>query len=248
MGSDTLSLETALRYISLIAPSLPLPQTTISSTHTPQMQAAVHALAPQLLSQYSHPSHRPPPPSNISSMPTPPVTARKRKRQQYTVTYSEVQEVDSSGKVREVIVIDDTPPPSTVSPATTHTAMYSASYQPPVYSAPIRTRARAAAEAQALSASTSSGLTVAPAPKKRKRDPADDIGTIPKKAIANGGITNGIAATKSFATGSGAIADDVRLSLSCYSIADLTIVCIRRQRRRSLATTKRAIISSFLMT
>nr|VWO95884.1 Histone acetyltransferase (EC [Ganoderma boninense] len=162
-----------------------------------------------MLPQYSHPSHRPPPPSNIGAMPTPPVTARKRKRQQFTVTYSEVQEVDSSGKVREVIVIDDTPPPpSTVSPATTHTAMYSASYQPPVYSAPIRTRARAAAEAQALSASTSSGMTVAPALKKRKRDPADDVGTIAKKVITNGALSNAIAANKSFASASGVVADD----------------------------------------
>ena len=213
MGDDTLSLETALRYISLIAPSLSFPQTTISSAHTPPMQAAVHQMAPQLLPQFTHPSHRPPA-SNIGAMPTPPVTARKRKRQQFTVTYSEVQEVDSSGKVREVIVIDDTPPPSTVSPATTHTAMYSASYQPPVYSAPIRTRARAAAEAQALSASTSSGITVAPAPKKRKRDPADDVGTVSKKTVTNGQLGNGIASAKSYATASGAVVDDVSLRLS----------------------------------
>ena len=205
----------------------------------------MHALAPQMLPQFSHPSHRPPP-SNIGAIPTPPVTARKRKRQQFTVTYSEVQEVDSSGKVREVIVIDDTPPPSTVSPATTHTAMYSASYQPPVYSAPIRTRARAAAEA-ALSASTSSGITVAPAPKKRKRDPADDVGSIAKKVITNGALSNAIAANKSFAGASGVVADDVRTPFSCWGNADLSIVCIRRQRRKSHATTKRDTISSFRM-
>ncbi|KAI0749511.1 CMGC/CLK protein kinase [Daedaleopsis nitida] len=139
-------------------------------------------------------------------MPTPPVTARKRKRQQYTVTYSEVQEVDSAGKVREVIVIDDTPPPSTVSPATTHTAMYSASYQPPVYSAPIRTRARAAAEA-ALSSSSSSGI-IAPAPKKRKRDPADDVGSLSKKAVTNGVLSNAIAPAKSFVGVGAALVDD----------------------------------------
>ncbi|KAJ8468431.1 hypothetical protein ONZ51_g9649 [Trametes cubensis] len=141
-------------------------------------------------------------------MPTPPVTARKRKRQQY-IAYSEVQEVDSSGKVREVIVIDDTPPPSTVSPATTHTAMYSASYQPPVYSAPIRTRARAAAEAQALSASTSSTAAVtAPAPKKRKRDAADDVGTVAKKTIPSSQLPNNITSVKAYPSGSGTIADD----------------------------------------
>ncbi|KAI0360089.1 CMGC/CLK protein kinase [Trametes cingulata] len=142
-------------------------------------------------------------------MPTPPVTARKRKRQQFTVTYSEVQEVDSSGKVREVIVIDDTPPPSTVSPATTHTAMYSASYQPPVYSAPIRTRARAAAEAQALSASTSSTAALtAPAPKKRKRDAADDVGTVSKKTVTNSQLSNAVASSKAYPSGSGTLADD----------------------------------------
>lgn len=171
------------------------------------MQAAVHQMAPQLLPQYTHPSHRPLAASNIGAMPTPPVTARKRKRQQYTVTYSEVQEVDNTGKVREVIVIDDTPPPSTVSPATTHTAMYSASYQPPVYSAPIRTRARAAAEA-ALSSSSSSGIT-APAPKKRKRDPADDVGSLSKKVVSNGALSNAIAPAKSFVGVGTALADDV---------------------------------------
>ncbi|KAI0833252.1 CMGC/CLK protein kinase [Trametes gibbosa] len=142
-------------------------------------------------------------------MPTPPVTARKRKRQQFTVTYSEVQEVDSSGKVREVIVIDDTPPPSTVSPATTHTAMYSASYQPPLYSAPIRTRARAAAEAQALSASTSSAAAVTgPALKKRKRDAADDVTTVAKKTVPNGGLTHAIASAKAYPSGSSTVVDD----------------------------------------
>ncbi|KAF8896243.1 kinase-like domain-containing protein [Infundibulicybe gibba] len=44
-------------------------------------------------------------------MPTPPVATRKRKRaHQYTVSYSEVQEVDNDGRLREVIVIEDTPP------------------------------------------------------------------------------------------------------------------------------------------
>jgi dual-specificity kinase len=107
---------------------------------------------------------------------SPPMASRKRKRaHQYTVSYSEVQEVDSDGRLREVIVIEDTPPPPpTISPSTTHNAGYSASYQPPIYSAPIRTRARAAAEAQALSASSSSVIT-APAPKKRKRDLREEV-------------------------------------------------------------------------
>ncbi|KAG1833217.1 kinase-like domain-containing protein [Suillus subluteus] len=138
-------------------------------------------------------------------MPTPPVISRKRKRaHQYTVSYSKVQEVDEEGRVREVIVIEDTPPPSTISPATTHTNVFSASYQPPVYSAPIRTRARAAAEAQTLSASTSSAAIVTPAPKKREREPADDSRTIlTKKTAAALHQQQPVASTKSWASGSG---------------------------------------------
>ncbi|KAI0050465.1 CMGC CLK protein kinase [Auriscalpium vulgare] len=124
-------------------------------------------------------------------LPTPPVATRKRKRgHQYTVSYSEVQEFDQEGRLREVIVIDDTPPPPTASPATTnHTAGYSASYQPPQYSAPIRTRARAAAEAQAMSSSTSSTTLPLPAPKKRKREGDVETGTIAKKAAGNAQLT-----------------------------------------------------------
>ncbi|KIK47405.1 hypothetical protein CY34DRAFT_21422 [Suillus luteus UH-Slu-Lm8-n1] len=152
-------------------------------------------------------------------MPTPPVASRKRKRpHQYTVSYSEVQEVDEEGRVREVIVIEDTPPPpSTISPATTHTNVFSASYQPPVYSAPIRTRARAAAEAQTLSASTSSAAIVAPAPKKRKREPADDSRAIlTKKTAAALHQQQTVASTKSWASGSGAAtADTVNGNIPC---------------------------------
>ncbi|KAG1823058.1 kinase-like domain-containing protein [Suillus variegatus] len=138
-------------------------------------------------------------------MPTPPVISRKRKRaHQYTVSYSKVQEVDEEGRVREVIVIEDTPPPSTISPATTHTNIFSALYQPPVYSAPIRTRARAATEAQTLSASTSSAAIVTPAPKKREREPADDSRTIlTKKTAAALHQQQPVASTKSWASGSG---------------------------------------------
>lgn len=115
-----------------------------------------------------------------------PVTTRKRKRpQQLAINYSEVQEVDSDGRLREVIVIEDTPPPPTQSPATTHNGGYSASYQPPAL-APIRTRARAAAEAQAMSSSSSSVLT-APAPKRRKRDQMEEVRAPPPKKVAAGG-------------------------------------------------------------
>ncbi|KAG1773527.1 kinase-like domain-containing protein [Suillus occidentalis] len=186
------------------------------------MQTALHRQLAPMLPQYLPQSltlngSRAIP--NPIVMPTPPVTSRKRKRpHQYTVSYSEVQEVDEEGRVREVIVIEDTPPPpSTISPATTHTNVFSASYQPPVYSAPIRTRARAAAEAQTLSASTSSAAIVAPAPKKRKREPADDSRAIlTKKTAAALHQQQTVASTKSWASGSGAAtADTVNGNIPC---------------------------------
>ena len=121
---------------------------------------------------------------------TPPI-ARKRKRPvQYSVSYSEVQEVDAAGRTRDVIVIEDTPPPSaqqglphasafnhpasqsagtvTVSPAystsTTRTStngFASMSMQPPIFGAPVRTRARAAAEAQQLQMGSASTSSAA---------------------------------------------------------------------------------------
>ncbi|TFY75591.1 hypothetical protein EWM64_g8420 [Hericium alpestre] len=151
------------------------------------MQTAVQHLPAHLVHQYPRQSlssaNR-----NANGLPTPPVASRKRKRaHQYTVSYSEVHEVDSQGRLREVIVIEDTPPPPTASPATTtHTNGYSASYQPPALSASGRvTRARAAAEAQAMSSSSSStaaAVLPAPAAKKRKRENGDDAGTITRRA------------------------------------------------------------------
>jgi dual-specificity kinase len=182
------------------------------------MQAVIHRqLPPPLLDQY-HPPSLALNPSRLNPpiMPTPPVVSRKRKRaHQYTVSYSEVQEVDNEGRVREVIVIEDTPPPpSTISPATTHTNGFSVSRQPPLYSAPIRTRARAAAEAQALSASTSSTAIVAPAPKKRKRDQADETrGTLTKKVATGLQHQAAVPSSKSWASGSGPATTDVRNDL-----------------------------------
>lgn len=147
------------------------------------MQTAVQHFPLHLAPPYSRQSISSAVNMNSNGLPTPPIATRKRKRaHQYTVSYSEVHEVDSEGRLREVIVIDDTPPPPTASPATTtHTNGYSASYQPPTYTAPIRTRARAAAEALALSASTSSAVISAPAVKKRRRDNGEDAGTITRK-------------------------------------------------------------------
>jgi len=182
------------------------------------MQTAIHRQLPPILPQYLPQSLTLNGRTNPTVMPTPPVTSRKRKRpHQYTVSYSEVQEVDEEGRVREVIVIEDTPPPpSTISPATTNTNVFSASYQPPLYSAPIRTRARAAAEAQTLSASTSSAVIVAPAPKKRKREPADDSRGILTKKTATTLQQQPVASTKSWASGSGTATADVRNLLLSY--------------------------------
>ncbi|TFK72959.1 CMGC/CLK protein kinase [Pluteus cervinus] len=150
---------------------------------------AIHALPLAMIPQYPRQSLvgiNGPTSAGPSVMPTPPLTTRKRKRaHQYTVSYSEVQEVDSDGKVREVIVIEDTPPPPTLSPATTHNGAFSASYQPPSLSS-VRTRARAAAEAQGLSVSSSSAIT-APAPKKRKRQPVEEVrAPAAKKPVTSG--------------------------------------------------------------
>lgn len=172
------------------------------------MQSLVQTMAPHLLPQYPHPSLNRSLNGNLNAMPTPPAVTRKRKRaHQYTVSYSEVQEVDNTGRVRDVIVIEDTPPPSTVSPASTHAHLYSASYQPPVFTAPVRTRARAAAEAQALSASTSSAIAAPPAAKKRRRDIADDASSVSKRPV-NGHLQTALSATKPYASGSGTAVDD----------------------------------------
>jgi dual-specificity kinase len=136
------------------------------------MQTAVQTLPAHLMPSYQRPSISSVVNRNSTMLPTPPVGTRKRKRaHQYTVSYSEVQEVDTDGRLREIIVIEDTPPPPTASPATSsRTNGYSASYQPPTYSAPIRTRARAAMEAQAESSGSLSAAFPIPAPKKRKRE------------------------------------------------------------------------------
>ncbi|PPQ83427.1 hypothetical protein CVT25_007018 [Psilocybe cyanescens] len=172
--------------------------------------AAVHPLPTQILSQYARQSLNGINPAGPSGMPSSPVATRKRKRaHQYTVSYSEVQEVDSNGRLREVIVIDDTPPPPpTISPSTTHNGAYSASYQPPMYAAPIRTRARAAAEAQALSASSSS-VTTAPVPKKRKRDHNEEVrAPASKKPAATSSQSQAVIPTKSWESRSAAATDD----------------------------------------
>lgn len=197
----------------------PLSSSTTSFTTTQTMSAAVHPLTSQVVAQYSRQSINGvvnTNPAGPSVKPTPPVGTRKRKRAaRYSVQYSEVQEVDSDGRLREVIVIEDTPPPATISPATTHNPNYSASYQPPMFSAPIRTRARAAAEAQALSSSSSS--ITAPAPKKRKRDHQEEVRAPPAKKLAQSSQqSQALVPAKSNDFRSNAATDDVCRHLHFY--------------------------------
>lgn len=208
-------------HLALQAPSLlPLSSSTTSFTTTQTMSAAVHPLPPQVVAQYP----RQPingtvnsNPAGPSVKPTPPMGTRKRKRAaRYSVQYSEVQEFDSDGRLREVIVIEDTPPPATISPATTH-PNYSSSYQPPIFSAPIRTRARAAAEAQALS-STSSSIT-APVPKRQKRDPQEEVrAPPPRKPVHHPHQIQALVPPKSNDFRNGVVPDDVRIRLYFVSM------------------------------
>jgi dual-specificity kinase len=186
-------LSKGFSHCSPVLPHRPISPPN-SSPHTPHpiaiswsyltMQAAVQPLPAHLMPSYQRPSISNVVNRNSTVLPTPPIATRKRKRvHQYTVSYSEVQEVDTDGRLREIIVIEDTPPPPTASPATSsRTNGYSASYQPPTYSAPIRTRARAAMEAQAESSGSSSVALPIPAPKKRKRE-LDEAPSTTKKGF-----------------------------------------------------------------
>lgn len=207
-------------------------------------------LLPSMLSSYARQPMNGVPTS--SALPTPPVASRKRKRaHQYTVSYSEVQEVDREGVTREVIVIEDTPPPSTASPATSRTHAYSTSYQPPVYSAPVRTRARAAAEAQGnLSANTSTAI-LPPPPKKRKREALDETPRSVKKPIANGVPAS--ATSKQWVTTNGVVAKDVRIhrvSTSSSNLCSPARIFPHRSPPMTIppAMTRKVTTSSFQMT
>lgn len=189
------------------------------------MMQAVHALQPPMLPTYHRQNLNGAvagrnPTTTMIPVPTPPMVARKRKRaHQYTVSYSEVKEVDHDGRTREVIVIDDTPPPPTVSPATTRNSKaFSTSYQPTALSAPIRTRARAALEAQAVSASSSTSTAVGGASaKKRKREVADDVSASARKPAPGALQQPNVSATTSYTGSNNAAADDVRsICLFCF--------------------------------
>lgn len=245
-------LLTHLPFLPL--PAVQPPTTAHSSTTTHTMQA-LHALQPQMLPTY----HR----QNINAMasrnpntsmipvPSPSMAVRKRKRaHQYSVNYSEVKETDHEGRTRDVIVIDDTPPPpATASPATTRNSKpFSTSYQPPVLSAPIRTRARAAMEAQtSTSSSTSTTVGAVPVPKKRKREVADDVSASARKPAPgalqhhNGAVTTTWPASNTTDSVSPAQLLPVRGVLIFFSKP-------RFRNRRHLATTRRDTTSLFQTT
>lgn len=121
--------------------------------------------------------------------------------------------MDAAGQLRDFIVIEDTPPPPTISPTSTFQQAYSASYQPPqLSSGSVRTRARAAAEAKAEGGSSVS--EVGPPSKKRKRDGVTESGRVVTNKRPAQAQT--IAASKSWASGSGATTEDVRPLLLLY--------------------------------
>jgi hypothetical protein len=120
---------------------------------------------------------------------TTPQLIRKRRRAHQSpqsVTWNEIKEVGKDGRERDVIVIEDTPPPTTVHSPTA--SLISTNYtNGSSYIPPIRTRAQAAAAAM----NTASTYSIAgpSAIKKRKREAYDDPGpststTYTKRTIA----------------------------------------------------------------
>ncbi|GJJ08281.1 hypothetical protein Clacol_002491 [Clathrus columnatus] len=112
-------------------------------------------------------------------MPSTPTRKRKRLTQ---VSYSEVKELDSEGKLRDVIVIDDTPPPSTSATASASVVGGMGTGSIDNFMPPRRTRAQVAAAAKAAMSATStngagssSGSVIAQSMnRKRKRENGED--------------------------------------------------------------------------
>lgn len=154
-------------------------------------------------------------------MPSTPTRKRKRPAQ---VSYSEVQEVDAHGRLKNVIIIEDTPPPTASATASTSVINGMAGSMS-TYMPPIRTRAQAAAAKAALSyvnngAGSSTSSFVAPPPKKRKREFADEPG--PSNGVHAKKTHFGNAA-KPWPTGSGAVTGVSRLLLKCYRRSHLSL-------------------------
>ncbi|KZS92599.1 kinase-like protein [Sistotremastrum niveocremeum HHB9708] len=130
-----------------------------------------------------------------------PSAPRKRKRPNqntYPIAWSEVKEIDPHGRTREVIVIEDTPPPTPHSPTTSiRSAVFNTSSS---YIPPIRTRAQAAAAA----VNTASMSAAAPPTRKRKREQQED-GEVTGSHVKRAYVPNATAPT-SFPSGSAATA------------------------------------------
>ncbi|KAF8591100.1 CMGC/CLK protein kinase [Ramaria rubella] len=108
-------------------------------------------------------------------MPSTPIRKRKRPAQ---VSYSEVQEVDANGRLREVIVIEDTPPPTASATASASLVNGIAPGSIDTYIPPRRTRAQVKAAMSHINngAGSSSASFVAPPAKKRKRENVEEPG------------------------------------------------------------------------
>ena|ERR1700761_70787 len=149
---------------------------------------------------------------------TPAVPRRRRRPPQspQSVTWSEIKEVGRDGQTRDVIVIEDTPPPTPHSPTTSvaSAALTNGSYVPP-----IRTRAQAAAAAVNTASSFSVGMPLLPQ-KKRKREtydeagPSSSNGTFAKRAVAQNPAALKVLQSSSAVT---APTEDVRLIINRYN-------------------------------
>ncbi|KIJ52597.1 hypothetical protein M422DRAFT_58711 [Sphaerobolus stellatus SS14] len=115
----------------------------------------------------------------------PSTPSRKRKRLNH-VHYSEVHERDEQGRIREVIVIEDTPPPTASATASASIIGGTGTASVDTFIPPRRTRGQVAAAKAALSsmshttnngAGSSSSSIVVPPAKKRKRDNVDELPT-----------------------------------------------------------------------
>lgn len=110
----------------------------------------------------------------------PSTPTRKRKRLTH-VSYSEVKELDSEGNLREVIIIEDTPPPSASATASASVVAGMGTASIDNYLPPRRTRAQVAAAAKAAMSANNNGVpsssgsvVVQSINKKRKRENGDE--------------------------------------------------------------------------
>lgn len=110
-----------------------------------------------------------------------PSTPTRKRRRLTQVSYSEVKELDSEGNLREVIVIEDTPPPSVSATASASVVGGMGTGSIDNFMPPRRTRAQVAAAAKAaMSAAVANGVDSSSGSvithsinKKRKRENGD---------------------------------------------------------------------------